>query len=279
MAPSQKAASEAAAPSADAPPAPKAKAKAKKATPAKGEASAADTPAVSGAAMPEPAAGTLEALLVDLNWDVLPGKEQFQRQCYDLLKAQLQSLCSVYVYYCKASSECTTAEMAMQLHIAGLKKLVQHTALESALLPLDSIIRLFCKIAHGEMHASAKEVPATTAVDLKGFLSFCLQIAFYRQNPRAGVFAPAAAPKEGEAPKKADTAAPITPALKAFIAEALPKAHKLSTTFNSMLAADRAAQQVLQQYQQQLQSWRDGVVSAAGEGGDVSAAARSACIA
>ena len=223
--------------------------------------------AAQSAPMPEPPSGSLEALLVSMDWDGLPDKDKFERQCYDLLKAQLPTLCSVYVYYCKASSECTTADQATKLHIQGLKKLVQHAALESALLPLDSILRLFGKVAAGDgvLPGSGKEVAASTTLSLQGFLSFCLQLAYYRQNPRAGVFAATSAAKDGEAaPKKADAAvAPITPAVKSFIAEVLPKAHKLSTTFNSMLAADRAAQQIVQQYTPQLQSWRDAIAQKA----------------
>ena len=230
-----------------------AKTPAKKKAPAAAGASEPPQAAVS-AAMPEPPAGSLEALLTSLDWDGLPDREKFERQCYDLLKAQLPTLCSIYVYYCKASSECTTAAQSTTLHLQGLKKMVQHTALESALLPLDSIIRLYGKVAAGDgtMPASGKEVAPNTTLTLQGFLSFCLQIAFYRQNPRGGVFAASAAKEGDAAPKKDAAAAPITPALKSFIGEVLPKAHKVSTTFNSMLAADRTAQRVVQQYDQRL---------------------------
>ena len=112
MAPKAKADGEAAAPAAEGGAAAAAKPPAAK-TPAKKKAAgaAASEPpqAAQSAPMPEPPAGSLEALLVSMDWDGLPDKDKFERQVYDLLKAQLPTLCSVFVYYCKASSECTTA--------------------------------------------------------------------------------------------------------------------------------------------------------------------------
>jgi hypothetical protein len=263
-------------------PSAKTKPKAKATSPPKDEASgapptalaepsaAAAAPQPTGAASAPPAEG-VEGMLQELDWDSIPGREQHERDVLAIFKTHTPTLCAVFVYYCKASSECATAEMATKLHIAGLRKLITHCALEGPLLPVDNIIRLFGKVATpGETPASAKEVPASTTLDLKGFLSLVLHLAFYRQNPRQGVLA-TGAPKEGDEKKKPEQVAPILPALKSFVAEVLPKAHKPSTTFASMLQADRTAQQMLQQYHGQLEEWRTKLAAKAesDHGGDM----------
>lgn len=190
-------------------------AKAKPKAPA--ESTANPVPTGAEASAPPPV-DSIEGILLGLDWDSLPGREQFEQKVVAEFKNQLGNLLPSFVYYCKASSECLSVETATRLHLAGFRKLLQHCSLEGPMLPIENIIRLFGKVASGgEMPATAKEVPATTMVDLKGFLSVVLQLAFYRQNPRQGVFQIAAAGKEGEPKKPAD--APILPAVKAFLTE------------------------------------------------------------
>ena len=57
-----------------------------------------------------------------------------------------------------ASSECVSADLAMKLHLAGLKKIIQHAAIETPMFSADNAVRLFGKVATGEMPATAKDV-------------------------------------------------------------------------------------------------------------------------
>ena len=107
-------------------------------------------------------------------------------------------------------SECTSAETATRLHVAGAKKLITHCALEGPMLSMENLLRVFGKCALGEMPATSKEMPPSTSVDLRGFLSLVVMFAFYRQNPKQGLFASAA--KEGAEGKPGkDSAAPVAP--------------------------------------------------------------------
>ena len=251
-----------AAPKAKATPAPKAGADGAPADPAAPPAEPSSQPQPTGADVggPPPPADSIEGVLVALDWEAIPGREQFERAVLAEFKSHMSTLLSVFVFYCKASSDCVTAEQATRVHLAGLKKLSQHASLEGPLLPMDNIVRLFGKCAAGEMPAAAKDVAPTTMLDFRGFLSLCLQLAFYRQSPRAGLLAGPVQQKEGA---KEPAAAPINGSVKLFMSEVLAKCHKTSSTFHAMLAADRTAQQVVSQYSAQLQEWRGKLVERA----------------
>ena len=156
-------------------------------------------------------------------------------------------------------------DAATKLQLAGLRKLSQHANLESAVLPVENVIRLYGKLANGvagEIPASAKEVAPTTTLDVRGYIGLCVHLAFYRQNPRFGLLGSQAGKERKDGAETVGVAACV----KAFMNEVLPRMHKLSTSFASMLAADRSAQQVLSQYGAGLDAWRAKLVEAAGEG-------------
>ena len=209
-----------------------------------GTADAAAAPQPTGAdEAPALPTDTFEGILPLLDWESIPDREKFEKGVLSELKAQSANLMSAFVCYGKASSECSTAELATKIHLAGLKKLMLHASFETPMLPADNVIRLFGKCATGTMPAKATAVGESTMVDLKGFLSFCLQLAFYRANPRYGLLSTAAAPAEGAAPKKELQVSPVGPAVKTFLAETLSKMHKSTAYhFNNMLAADRTVQ-------------------------------------
>lgn len=216
---------------------------------------------------PPPPADSLEGVLAALDFEGLPGRENFERNIVQELKAQSSQLMASFVLYAKASSECATVEAATRLSLTGLRKLSAHAGLESAVLPVDNIIRIFGRCANGgEMPASSKEVAPTTTLDLRGYFSMVVHLAFYRQNPRYGAFGAQKEKKEGS-----ETVS-VSGAMKSFVNEVLPRLHKNSSSFASMLSADRAAQQVLTQYQPQLEAWRSKLVSdaEASHDGDVS---------
>ena len=197
-------------------------------------------------------------MLAALELEGLPNREAFEKPVHDALKAQLPALAAAFVYYCKTSSECVTLEQATRLPLAGAKKLSQTLGLESAVLPIENIVRIFGKSANGgEMPATAKEVPSSTALDLRGFLSFMVQVGFYRQNPRHGALGAVGGKEKSGASENANVAA----AVKVFLGEVGPKLPKPSQSFSKMLAGDRQAQQVLTQYASQLESWRAATLS------------------
>ena len=232
------------------PPKDAAKAKdAKKKDPAAAATNAAEPqPTGAAASGPAPPEGSYEAVIAALDWDGLPNREGAEKAVLNEFKTHGPHLMSAFVFYCKNSSECTTLDSATKLHLAGLRKIMSHVPhFETPMFPGDNIVRVFGKVAAGssELPATAKEVAPTTVVDLKTFLSFCLQVAFYRGNPRYGIMSTQAAPKEGAAPKKEPEVAPVQACLKAFMAEVLGKMHKLTNQhFNDMLAKDRSVQQV-----------------------------------
>ena len=172
------------------------------AAPATGGMAAAPQPTGAAESGPPPPADSFEGVLLGLDWESIPNRDVVEKGVLSEFKGQASNLMAAYVYYCKASSECTTIDSASKLHLAGFKKLMMHAAVETPMFPADNAVRLFGKVAGSEMPAAAKEVAATTTVDLKGFLSLCLQLAFYRANPRYGLLSTQAAPKEGAAPKK-----------------------------------------------------------------------------
>ena len=113
--------------------------------------------------------------------------------------------------------------------------------------------------------ASQKEVPDDTACDIQNFLSFFVQLAFYRQNPRTGIFAvPAKEGKEPPAPL------PVTQCIKTFFSDAVPKMAKSEPgKFEKVLRADKEAKGIMQEYHEQLQKWYEDLCGGPGsEPGD-----------
>ena len=229
-----------------------------------GAAPGAPQPTGAAASGPPPPADTYEGMMHSLDWDSLPNREAAEKAVLDQFKTQQSNLLAAFVFYCKAGSECATGELATKIHLGGLKKLMQHAALETPMFPADNVLRLFGKVCTGEMPATAKDVAATSTLDLKSFLSLMLQVAFYRANPRFGLLSTQAAPKEGAAPKKELEVTPVHVALKNFFGEALGKMHKVTPQhFHSMLAQDRNCQQIFTQYATQLEQWRVALVARA----------------
>ena len=90
-----------------------------------------------------------------------------------------------------------------------------------------------------------------TACDIQSFLSFFVQLAFYRQNPRTGIFA--VPTKEGKEPP---APLPVTQCIKTFFSDAVPKMAKSEPgKFEKVLRADKEAKGVMQEYHEQLQKW------------------------
>lgn len=76
-----------------------------------------------------------------------------------------------------------------------------------------------------------------TTLGFSGFLSLIIQMAFYRANPRHGIFAPP--PKEGKEDKKTSEPVPVSQCLKTFFSDMLPKLQKAKQgQFESVLRAD-----------------------------------------
>jgi hypothetical protein len=214
---------------------------------------------------------SIDDVLAALDLDGLPNRESFERPVVAELKGHMSALTAAYVYYCKTSTECVSFEQATRLPVAGVKKLAQTLGLESTVFPIDSIVRIFGKCAKGgDMPATTKEVGGSTSLDFRGFLSFVVQVGFYRLNARYGPFAVAQAGKDKS--KEAGDSVNVAALIKTFLAEIAPKLPKRSVTFANTLAADRMAQQVLQQYGAQLEHWRSSLLKAAsGVGGDADA--------
>ena len=85
-------------------------------------------------------------MLLALDWESIPDREKAEKGVLGEFKTHSKHLMEAFVYYCKASSECTTVDLATKLHLAGLKKIIQHAAIETPMFPADNAVRLFGKV-------------------------------------------------------------------------------------------------------------------------------------